>query len=492
MDKTKKGSKAPRPLSEAKGKKQPPAYKPKLVSKPPAPQPAELERLQKVLAEAGVASRRSSEQLILQRRVRVNGNLVTELGTKVDPAHDVITVDNKPLPPRGAEEKIYIALHKPRGYVTTSDDEQGRETVLDLIGDVGGRVYPVGRLDNNSEGLLLLTNDGDLTFRLTHPRYKAEKEYEVQTDGVPSEEDLQALRTGIVLDDGVRTQPATVELLHHENDRAWISFIISEGRKRQVRNMLEAVGLRTRRLIRMRIGPLRLGDLKRGEHRNLTPAEVRALRKAVGLDDGAGTTPQHTVTPATPQPVAAARPSRFVRQGGGSEGYQSERPPRSRRPNQAGRSARPAANAAPPGSSGKSNRATPRAGARPFPANGNPATPSRTPRQPAASSRPAPGGNRPAPARGARPFPANGNPATPSRPPQGGNRAAPGGYHPPKAGPAAPARSGPAQGGSRPSRPAPSGSRPPAPAGNRPAHRQGSRPASRPPSHPPQGRSKRG
>jgi 23S rRNA pseudouridine2605 synthase len=440
MAEQKKKSKAPRPLSEAKGRKKASiAPKPPRKAAPPQPQsePPQLERLHKLLAEAGVASRRSSEQLILQRRVRVNGEVVTELGSKVDPARVVISVDNKPLPQRNLkEEKLYIALHKPRGYVTTADDEQGRETVLDLLGDVGGRVYPVGRLDNNSEGLLLLTNDGDLTFRLTHPRYKVEKEYEVQTDGVPNEASLQALRTGIVLDDGIKTKLATVELLHHENGRAWLRFVISEGRKRQIRNMLEAVGHPTRRLIRTRIGPLKLGDLKRGEHRNLTPGEVYALHKAVGLE--AGTAPNTTARPAGPTPrrtysdksasrpgppAPAAHPSRFTHQGEGGEAYQPERPQRSSRP-------------------------APLGGSRPFPVNGNPTPAKRgqpaapTGRGPARSSRPAPSG-------GNRPFPINGNPAPAKR----GQPAAPGKANRPAS---------PFGHPSRPARSAPSGSRPPA------------------------------
>ncbi len=473
MTEPKKKSKAPRPLSEAKShKKAITKSKPTVQLPTPPAEPAELERLQKVLAEAGVASRRNSEQLILQRRVRVNGEVVTEMGTRIDPAHDVISVDNKPLPLRDPhEEKLYIALHKPRGYVTTADDEQGRETVLDLLGDVGKRVYPVGRLDNNSEGLLLLTNDGDLTFRLTHPSYKVEKEYEVQTDGVPSEVSLQAMRTGIVLDDGIKTKPATVEVMHHENDRAWLRFIISEGRKRQIRTMLEAVGHRTRRLIRMRIGPLRLGDLKRGEHRNLTPAEVYALKKAVGLESGAASVsvakPAHPAPrrdysdkrggfapveqqgappstarpsrfphqseggqPANPPP--AARPSRFTRQGEGGESYQRERPQRGTRSNPGGSSEgyqreRPV----------HSTRLTPPAGGtRPFPANGNPTPANRNQSgPPTRTSRPAsPFGH---PSRPARPTPGG------SRPPSGGSRP-PSGSHPPSGG--RPQRSSPNRG----------------------------------------------
>ncbi len=439
MAEQKKKSKAPRPLSEAKGRKKASlAPQPARMAAPPQaspPEPPQLERLHKVLAEAGVASRRRSEQLILQRRVRVNGEVVTELGTKVDHTRDVISVDNKPLPQRDPqEEKLYIALHKPRGYVTTADDEQGRETVLDLLGDVGGRVYPVGRLDNNSEGLLLLSNDGNLTFRLTHPRYKVEKEYEVQTEGVPSEASLQALRSGIVLDDGIKTKPATVELLHHENGRAWLRFIITEGRKRQIRNMLEAVGHLTRRLIRTRIGPLKLGDLKRGEHRNLSAGEVYALHKAVGLEAEATAMPptrpgKPPVQPAPRRkqgspasPLAAPRPSRFTRQGEGGEAYQSERPPRSSRP-------------------------APFGGSRPFPANGNPA-PAKREQPPAPAGRPL-RANRPAPSAGSRSFPVNGNPAPAKR----GQPATPGKANRPAS---------PFGHPNRPARPAPAGRRPPA------------------------------
>ncbi len=441
-----KQSRAPRPLSETKGKKGVAAHQPKLVRPPrPAAAPSlqpepELERLQKVLAEAGVASRRSSEQLILQRRVRVNGKVVNELGVKVDPARDVVSVDNKPLPLRDPHAaKLYIALHKPRGYITSADDEQGRETVLDLLGDVGGRVYPVGRLDNSSEGLLLLTNDGDLTFRLTHPRYKVDKEYEVQTEGVPDEASLQQLRNGVMLDEGVMSEPAQVELLHAENGRAWLRFIIHEGRKRQIRNMLTAVGYQTRRLMRVRIGPLQLGELKRGEHRPLTNGEVKALRHAVGLDKDGNPIESRPASTLPPPPS-----SRFVRQGGGATVHPpaSGSRPRPPAPTSTGRPFPANRN---PLVSNRPSRPPAPAGARPFPANGNPPPP-----KPRRSSSPA------SPA-GSRPFPANGNPPPP-KPRRSSSPTSPGSRPP------APSRS---------SRPVTPGSRPPAPSrSNRPASPQ--------------------
>ena len=231
------------------------------------------ERLQKVLARAGVASRRASEDLIRQGRVAVNGRVVSELGTKVA-ASDVITLDGIPVEPQ--RPKVYLMLNKPVGYVTTASDELGRPTVLDLV-PRDERVFPVGRLDADSEGLLLLTNDGDLAYRLMHPRFGLEKEYRALIDRDASEAELQALRDGVVLDDR-QTAPALVERISGEAGGAWLRVVIHEGRKRQIRRMLASVGHVVIRLIRVRFGPLRIGSLPLGQHRQLTAEELAKLR----------------------------------------------------------------------------------------------------------------------------------------------------------------------------------------------------------------------
>lgn len=239
----------------------------------------EMERLQKYLAHAGVASRRKCEELIAAGRVRVNGETVTVLGTQVDPQRDRVEVDGRliTLPRR----HTYLLLNKPRGYLTTAQDPHGRRTVMDLIPS-GTRVYPVGRLDLDSEGLLLLTDDGELAQRLTHPSHEHDREYHVWVDGRPEQGSLQQLRQGIELEDG-RTWPAKVTVLRRERGGTWLRFVIHEGRKRQLRRMCEAVGHPVRRLIRVAMGPLALGDLAEGQHRSLTRQEQQALRRAVGL-----------------------------------------------------------------------------------------------------------------------------------------------------------------------------------------------------------------
>lgn len=236
-------------------------------------------RLQVVLAEVGVASRRRSEGLIRAGRVRVDGHVVTEMGVQVDPAIHRIEVDGRPLPP--PQKKVYLLVHKPRGYISTSFDPQGRPTVLDLVPSTLGRLYPVGRLDFDSEGLLVLTNDGELALRLTHPRYQQEKEYHVLIVGQPDEETLRHLRRGVTLEDGLAI-PAKVESIGTEHDGAWLRITLHEGRKRQVRRMCEAVGYSVRRLIRVRMGPLELGDLAPGEYRRLKANEINGLLRIFG------------------------------------------------------------------------------------------------------------------------------------------------------------------------------------------------------------------
>ena len=244
------------------------------------------ERLQKVLSQAGIASRRASERLIAEGRVTVNGRTVLEMGVKADPAVDDIRVDGRRI--KGAERLRYILLNKPAGYVTTRSDPQRRRTVLDLLSGVREYVYPVGRLDYDTDGLLLLTNDGDLAARLTHPRHGVERTYEARVAGLPDSEAIDRLRRGIPLD-GRRTMPATVVLLNRppshrgttrREPEGILLITIREGRNRQVRRMCEAVGHPVRKLTRKRIGPLTERYLKPGEWRELRPEEVRALQRA--------------------------------------------------------------------------------------------------------------------------------------------------------------------------------------------------------------------
>lgn len=243
----------------------------------PAGVAAGPERLQKYLARCGIASRRGAERLILEGRVQVNGSVVSTLGAKVDPARDLVQVDGKVVRP--VERMYYLALNKPPGYVTTVVDPYNRPTVMDLV-PFPVRVYPVGRLDADSEGLLLLTNDGYLAHQLIHPRYGVDKEYYVQVSGEITREKLQKLRLGVQLEDGV-TAPARVRVLRRDGMTGWLSVTIREGRKRQVRRMMAAVGLNVLRLVRVRIGPVRLGRLAPGKFRALTPAEVARLQGEV-------------------------------------------------------------------------------------------------------------------------------------------------------------------------------------------------------------------
>ncbi len=232
------------------------------------------ERLHKVLAHAGVESRRAAEEMILAGRIAVNGRVCSVLGTKVDPEHDVITVDGKPIPRR--VRPVYLMLNKPPGYITTVSDPEHRSTVMDLV-PRSARIYPVGRLDANSEGLILMTNDGEFANLLAHPRFSFEKEYHVAVPGTVAEADLEMLRSGVVVE-GRRTSPAKVRVLSSDGKETWLSITIHEGRNRQIRRMLHTLGYRVDRLVRVRIGPLWLGSLPRGAYRQLTAAEVRRLR----------------------------------------------------------------------------------------------------------------------------------------------------------------------------------------------------------------------
>ena len=231
------------------------------------------ERLQKVLAHARVASRRKSEELILQGRVTVNGKVITRLGTKVDPDRDVIRVDGERV--RIASSHVYVMLNKPRGILSLMEDDRGRSSLGDLV-PVPGRLYPVGRLDASSEGLILLTDDGELANLLTHPRYKHEKEYLVLVNGRPSDKTLQAWQRGVLLDDKP-TAPARVSFVRTQGDSALLRVAMYEGRKRQIRRVASLLGHPVRDLTRVRLGPLQLGTLETGQWRYLTPKEIREL-----------------------------------------------------------------------------------------------------------------------------------------------------------------------------------------------------------------------
>jgi 23S rRNA pseudouridine2605 synthase len=233
------------------------------------------ERLQKIMAQAGLGSRRACEELIRQSRVQVDGQIAT-LGQKVDPARQRIVVDGQPLVP--SEPLVYVALHKPRGVLAVSHDDRGRRTVRDLV-PLPGHLYPVGRLDALSEGLILLTNDGRLANRLTHPRYAHDKEYHVRVQGEPSDATLEQWRRGVYLD-GRRTAPARVTRLRQEKGATWLRVVLREGRKRQIRRVALSLGHPVLRLIRQRIGPLRLGKLEPGQWRHLTNSEIKTLRRA--------------------------------------------------------------------------------------------------------------------------------------------------------------------------------------------------------------------
>jgi pseudouridine synthase len=244
-----------------------------------------MERLQKILSQAGVASRRASEQLMLDGRVSVNGETIRELGTKADPARDDIRVDGRRV--KIADERRYLLLNKPRGYVTTRSDPQRRPTVIDLLRGIREYVYPVGRLDFESEGLLLLTNDGDLAAQLTHPRHGVARVYEARVLGVPDAHDLERLSRGVVID-GRRTEPADVRLQPSRRDARGATLLITirEGRNRQIRKMCESIGHPVDALRRVAIGPIKDANLKPGSWRDLRPQEVAQLRRAASTDKG--------------------------------------------------------------------------------------------------------------------------------------------------------------------------------------------------------------
>lgn len=233
-------------------------------------------RLQKFMADAGIASRRKCEEIILSGRVRVNGE-VAQLGSSVDPGLDVVEMDGRPL--GLCEERLSVILNKPRGVMCTASDPEGRPTVMDYVADLPIRLYNVGRLDYDSEGLLVMTNDGELAYRLTHPKFKMDKTYSAVCDGVLTFEQRHALEQGVMLEDGM-TYPAQVSVVRPlKSGNTAFNITIHEGRNRQVRRMLTAVGHETLMLRRVALGPLRLGDLPSGSYRPLTEAEKEALAR---------------------------------------------------------------------------------------------------------------------------------------------------------------------------------------------------------------------
>lgn len=269
------------------------------------------ERVQKILARAGYGSRRANEELIIAGRVMINGKPAI-LGSKADPSRDTIIVDNQQLAKQ--EAPVYIAINKPQGVLSDVSPEENRQTVRDLV-PVPGHLFIVGRLDMDSEGLILLTNDGELTNQLTHPRYGHEKEYQVLVGARPDDRQLEAWRHGIVLEDGHKTIPAEVRVEGIAGKGAWMRVVLREGRKRQIREMGKQTGLPVFRIIRIRIGSLALGDLKPGAWRALRPEEVRALKVNKSVREGSSATdrprrrvPRQNIQREQHGPASAGRP----------------------------------------------------------------------------------------------------------------------------------------------------------------------------------------
>lgn len=263
------------------------------------------QRIQKVLADQGICSRREAERLIAAGKVKVNGHPVG-LGDKMDPDYDKVSIDGKNVRIVRKRQYTYIMLHKPRGYLTTRSDDRGRKTVMDLVADVPAMLRPVGRLDKDSEGLLLMTDDGAFINLLTHPSGGVGKLYRVTVNPRATEEQIVQMASGVVLDDGVRTQPCVIHVLSDEPGRTVLEITLREGRNRQIRRMCSAVGLQVVRLKRSAEGPVKLGMLQPGEYRELKRSEVSALRNAA----------QKNARPAPARPQPAGRRPGPIRQGG--------------------------------------------------------------------------------------------------------------------------------------------------------------------------------
>jgi pseudouridine synthase len=237
-----------------------------------------LERIQKILARAGIASRREAERMVLEGRVMVNGKVVDQLGFKADLLKDHIKVDGKIL--SRAEPKITLLLNKPRNYLSTVKDPAGRPTIMDLLKGIRWRVYPVGRLDFDAEGVLLLTNDGDLAYQLTHPKFSIPRTYWAKLEGIPEKKELMRLKRGVILEDG-EARADSVHLLRQMEKHCWVEAVVAEGRNHLVKRMFSAVGHSVLKLKRVGFGPIRLEHLPTGQYRHLTDEEMKALRKMI-------------------------------------------------------------------------------------------------------------------------------------------------------------------------------------------------------------------
>lgn len=262
------------------------------------------ERIQKVMSEQGLCSRRAAEQIIAEGRVKLNGHPV-KVGDKMDPARDILTVDGERIYIQKDKQLYYLALYKPRGYVTTASDELGRRTVMDLVKDVPARLYPVGRLDKDSEGLLLMTNDGAFANAMMHPSGGISKLYRVTVRPHAEEEQIVRLASGVVLDDGTKTLPCTVNVVVDEPGRTVMEMTLREGKNREIRRMCEAVGLEVVRLKRSAEGVVKLGMLQPGEYRELTKQELTGLRAAAAKGRARPAARRKTVSSYPSSPSAA-------------------------------------------------------------------------------------------------------------------------------------------------------------------------------------------
>ncbi|MCL2470824.1 MAG: rRNA pseudouridine synthase [Propionibacteriaceae bacterium] len=240
----------------------------------------ELVRLQKVIAAAGLASRREAEEMIVAGRVEVNGHTVTQLGTRVDPVRDVVRVDGSRIPPQ--RHHVYLALNKPSGVLSTLDDPEGRPTLKDYLPRKAGRLFHVGRLDVDTEGLIIMTNDGDFAQRLSHPSFEIDKVYMVEASGVMDNSAMRRLAKGVTLEDGF-IHPDKVKLVSRTSNKTLVEITLHSGRNRVVRRMMDALGFPAVRLARLRVGPIRLGNLPSGQTRELTSTEIGALYDRAGL-----------------------------------------------------------------------------------------------------------------------------------------------------------------------------------------------------------------
>ena len=241
-------------------------------------------RLQKYLSGCGIASRRKAEEMITAGRVSVNGHTVTTLGTKIQPDADKIALDGTIVATASGNSLIYVILHKPEGVITSVSDPQNRPVVMDYVKDIQTRIFPVGRLDFDSSGLLLLTNDGELTNKLTHPSYSVPKTYIARLKKVPDKGSIKAFKEGLILEDGYKTAPADIKIIKKSVDSSTVRIIIHEGRNRQIRKMCKAIGCPVTSLKRVSMGPLKLGNLARGAYRHLTQHEVSSVRQTCQPD----------------------------------------------------------------------------------------------------------------------------------------------------------------------------------------------------------------